>query len=175
MTAESGLFVDPDEAAEGLFSEPDEVEDDGHLRLTMVVGDDEHAFRLADRVGIMPLMQFARVARRGARANDMDAMDAMLSFIEQAIHPDDWDEFVDFTNHTRADTEELLSFVREAISVISARPTQPRSSSRGGSRTTVASSQDVSSSTVSLPGGKKPGPIMQDPRVLEFKPLAVAV
>lgn len=157
------------------LAKPDMPEDDGHLRLTMTVGDDEREFRLADRVGIMPLMQFARIARKGTRANDMDAMGSMLDFIEQAIHPDDWDDFVDWTTAVRADTEELLQFVRHAIGQISARPTQPRSSSQGGSRTTPESSQDVSSSVASSTSVENPGPVMRDPRILALVPLAQAV
>lgn len=157
----------------GLFAE--DVEDDGALRLTLDVGDESRDFRLAERIGIMPLMQFARVARKGTRANDMEAMASMLDFIQQAIHPDDWAEFVEFTTDTRADTEELLTFVRTAIGAIGARPTRPRSSSQDGSRTTTVSSPDDSPFGGSSEQVRTPGPVMSDPRVLEFKPLAAAV
>lgn len=138
------------------------------------------AFRVSDKVGMMPLMRFARVAQKGAGAGDMEGLAAMYDFIQSVVAQDEWAAFQEHATDQRVDNDELLGFVRDAMSIIAARPTGPRSSSRGGSRTTTESSQDDSSSVDFWTPDTTPGesvvlsgpPIMRDPRILALVPLS---
>jgi hypothetical protein len=103
-------------------------------------------FRVADRVGLMPIMRFAKAAKAGTDSNDMDGISAMFDLLRQCIADEDWPAFEAHADATRADGEELMGVVVAAMSLVQARPTKPRSTSSGGPRTTNANSSDGSSS-----------------------------
>lgn len=105
-------------------------------------------FRTASKVALMPLMKFAHLARKGVDADDMEGLAAIYDLIRATIADDEWARFEQVATDTRAETEELLGVARQAIEVISARPTNEPSDSSHGQPSTKAPSADGSSSQV---------------------------
>lgn len=104
------------------------------------------SFAVAERIGAMPLMRFAKIAQGGVDANEMAGLAAIYDLLEQAVDPADWQRFCDHADKTRASGDELMTVVRDAITVLSARPTSRPSDSPGGPPTTQESSGGDSSS-----------------------------
>jgi hypothetical protein len=102
------------------------------------------AFRIGTKVGLMPLMKFAVSSKRGADSADMEGLVAMYEMLADCIHPEDWVAFQDHATLHKAEGDELMEVVGKVISVLSARPTRPRSGSSSGSPTTTESSTDGS-------------------------------
>ena len=127
-------------------------------------------FRLADRVGLMPLIKFGNAANRGLDSDDMQGLAAMYSMIRSVIHrpplyddhgqrkvdengktlrdETEWQRFQDLAEDELAEGEDVMEFVNKAMEVMSARPRKPREISSGGSRRTSESSKAVLSSPV---------------------------
>lgn len=102
-------------------------------------------FRVAEKFGLMPLIRFGYLSKKGLDTADESALAAMYEVIEQAIDPEEWDAFCDHATQTRADADELMTAVAQAIQVISSRPTvRPSDSSDGPSATEMSSSADSS-------------------------------
>lgn len=124
-------------------------------------------FRVADKVGLMPLLKFAS-------ASDMDtddprALSAIYQMLKDCIHPGtpacgkcatckagdeedcasydpgDWKDFEQHAIDTKADADELLSVVTKVMEVLSGRPTPPRDGSSASRRTTRRASTGNSS------------------------------
>lgn len=140
-------------------------------------------FKVADKVGLMPLLRFAHMAGQGLAADDMEALGAMYDLLRGVIADDDWGAFQSHASMMRADQDDLLEAVREAIEMMTARPTVRPSDSSDGPPATGTSSVVVWSSQESStpePGTGSPvakrrlGPIMDDPRVQALLPLADA-
>jgi len=120
------------------------------------------SFRVAEKVGLMPLLKFSHAA--GLRADDERAYVAMYQILRDVIKgPDrpcgecsgckeatgdvtsrdcvnadqgDWAAFEEWAVECKAEADELLDVVSAAIRVISARPTKSPSGSSRSSRTT---------------------------------------
>lgn len=126
-------------------------------------------FRIASKIGLMPLLKFAHVSRKGIDSADIEGLAAMYAMIRDCIDaepsvryeqdartgerkpvygPSEWDRFEDHANDTKADDTELFEVVTKVIEVISARPTGRRSDSSTGSQATSATSKESSA----LPG-----------------------
>ena len=102
-------------------------------------------FEVADRIGLMPLMRFAKLAKSGADSADMEALVVMYDLIEQTVAPSDWPRFQDCADRNRADSDDLMGLVTKAIELISQRPTSRPSDSSDGPPATKLSSTVVSS------------------------------
>lgn len=107
-------------------------------------------FELADKIGLMPLMRFAHLAKGGADSNDMDALDAMYTLIRQCFTPASWARFEVRADEVRADQDDLLGAVAECMKAMTARPTGRPSGSSGGSPHTSTSSAVASSSPAAV-------------------------
>lgn len=105
-------------------------------------------FKVADKVGALPLMRFAKVARAGVDASELEGLAAMYDLLGQVIHPDDWSRFEDHADREHADGDQLLALVQEVFALMAARPTGRSSDSSGGPQTIEPSSTDDSSSPV---------------------------
>lgn len=129
-------------------------------------------FRVAEKVGLMPLLKFSHAAE--LRANDSRAYVAMYQILHDVImeaedpcgqcdackaagkdatardcayaDEGDWDKFENWAVDCKAEAEELFEVVEQAIKLISARPTESRPNSSGGSRRTSQRSTGGSSS-----------------------------
>jgi hypothetical protein len=124
-------------------------------------------FRLADAIGIMPMVQFGYASKKGLDSDDMEGLAAMYSLIRSVIHRPpliedgekvrdesgrplrderEWQRFVELAEDELADGEDVMGFVNRAMEVMAARPRKPRSVSSGSSRPTSERSKPVSSS-----------------------------
>lgn len=103
-------------------------------------------FRVADKVGLMPLMRFATIARSGVDANELEGLAAMYDLLEQCIHPDDWARFTDHATKVRASGDDLNDVVARAMAEVAKRPTGRPSVSSDGPRAIEPSSTVDSSS-----------------------------
>lgn len=128
-------------------------------------------FRLAERIGIMPMIQFGNASKRGLDSDDMEGLAAMYSLIRSVIHrppivddhgqrvvdengkavrdESEWQRFVDLAEDELAEGEDVMEFVNQAMEVMSARPRRRRELSSATSPQTSARSRDDSSSPVS--------------------------
>lgn len=103
-------------------------------------------FTLADKIGLMPLMRFAKAAKAGVDSEDMDGLAAMYDLLHQCIADDQWTRFEAAADRERADGEQLMGVVREALEAMTQRPTSRPSDSSDGSTTTLPNSVGDSSS-----------------------------
>ena len=102
------------------------------------------SFVVADRIGLMPLMRFAKVAQGGVDSSDLAGLTAMYDLLEQCIADHDWQRFQAHADRSRADGEELMKVVAEVMAMVSARPTSRPSDSSAGPPSTAPSFRDVS-------------------------------
>lgn len=119
----------------------------GAQKVTML-GED---YRIAERVGLMPLMRFAMTAKAGANADDMEGLAAMYTLIRDCIDPTEWDRFQADAIDKKAEADDLMKVVQDVIQTLSARPTQRPADSSAGPQTTSESSK---ASSPSMPAGR---------------------
>jgi len=127
-------------------------------------------FHLADKMGLMPLMRFAKLAQGDVDSETMEGLAAMYDLLEQCIKPDDycascgnaeqdkcckdrrivndWRRFEQVAATHRDQGEELMEVVKQALEKMSARPTQRSSASSDGPPSTSGNSTAASSSPV---------------------------
>lgn len=89
----------------------------------------DKSFRISNKVGLMPLMEFAYFADSGADTNDMGALVAIYEMLKDCIHKDDWDAFRAHAKQQRAEAEDLLPVVQQTIEKLTAKPTVQESGS----------------------------------------------
>lgn len=131
-------------------------------------------FRLADKVGLAPLIRFGHAANKGLDSDDMEGLAAMYSVIRGVIHrpplldehgqqqvddngrklrdESEWNRFMEVAEDEQAEGDEIMDFVNRAMGVMSARPRKPREISSGGSRPTSENSKGGLSSPAMPPG-----------------------
>lgn len=105
-------------------------------------------FTVADRIGLMPLMRFAKVAQAGVDSADLEGLAAMYDLLEQCIAPQDWRRFQAAADRARSDGEELMGVVGEVMRLLTDRPTSRPSDSSDGPSSTAPNSTGGSSSRV---------------------------
>lgn len=115
-------------------------------------------FRIAEKVGLMPLLKFASASDMST--DDPQALSAVYSLLKNCIYEGtpgcgecafctaddeksctsydagDWAEFERHAMNTRADAEELLTVITQVLEVVSGRPTKQPTGSSAGRRTT---------------------------------------
>lgn len=115
-------------------------------------------FRIADKVGLMPLLKFSAFSE--VDVSDPRALGALYSMLKDCIHPGndgcgqcedckngsnracaeydpgDWHAFEDWACESKAEAEDLMEVVTKTIEIISARPTPQPSPSSAGRRST---------------------------------------
>lgn len=107
--------------------------------------------KLADKVGMMPVMRLARVQQRVAgssKPSDADAaelMVAMLDVVEQCLADEEWSRFEHLATIHRIGTREIEAFLDTVMLAVADRPTSRSSDSSDGPRTIEPSSTDGSS------------------------------
>jgi len=102
-------------------------------------------FTVADKIGLMPLMRFAKTAQGGVDSSDMAGLSAMYDLLQQCIADADWDRFQSVANKVRADGEELMGVVKDVMEELTARPTSRPSDSSDGPKSTPRNSEGDSS------------------------------
>lgn len=138
-------------------------------------------FRLADRVGIIPMLAFANASKKGLDSDDMEGLAAMYAMIRGVIHrpplfnadgtrsrdengkplrdESEWQRFEALAEDECAEGDDVMSFVNKAMEVMAARPRKPREISSDGSRPTSESSRAGSSLPGTLPGAEGLTPV----------------
>ena len=102
-------------------------------------------YAVADKIGLGPLIRFRMLAKQGADSADSEALDVMVAMLMQALTDEAWLEFQDDMMVHRIDHEDIFEIVKDAIEIITARPTSRPSVSSAGPTTTTASSTEPSS------------------------------
>lgn len=97
------------------------------------------AYRVAERIGMMPLLRFATVAKAGAQSDDMEGYAAMYALIRDCIDASDWDRFEHDATVKKADQDDLLKVVTDVVEIITARPTRRPADSSDGPQSTSPS------------------------------------
>lgn len=108
-------------------------------------------YRIADRVGLMPLMRFAMVAKSGVQDDDMEGLAAMYALIRDCIDAGEWARFENDAIMKKAEQEELLKVVTDVIQVLTARPTQRPADSSDGPPNTSPNLKEPSTSNGAAP------------------------
>lgn len=103
-------------------------------------------FAVASKIGLMPLMRFAKVAKAGVDSSDEEGMVAMYDLLQQCIADEEWTRFEAHADKTRADDQELLQVVKDVMAILSERPTSRPSASSDGPQSTAPTSEEDSSS-----------------------------
>jgi hypothetical protein len=130
-------------------------------------------FRIADRIGLMPLLKFASAA--DVAVQDPRGLAAMYTLLRDCIYAGtpgcgecehcqsgndascasydrgDWGAFEEHAMVTKADADDLMGVVTEVLEVVSGRPTPPPAGSSPGARPTRRGS------TASRSGGRARG------------------
>jgi hypothetical protein len=106
-------------------------------------------YRIADKVGLMPLMKFSYMSKR-VDESDIEAMAAIYEMLKDCIHADDWPRFVNDMIEKKAEADDMLPVVSQTFELMTARPTRrPTDSSSGPPTITPTSTGD------SLPAGPR--------------------
>lgn len=122
-------------------------------------------FAIASKIGLMPLMRFAKIAKSGVDSADEEGLAAMYDLLKQCVADEEWNRFEAHADATRADDEELMQVIKDVMAVLSERPTsRPSDSSAGPQQTASISAEDSSSLAV-----------VQDLKSRERPDLAMAV
>jgi hypothetical protein len=124
-------------------------------------------FRVADKVGLMPLLKFASASDMNTA--DPRALSAIYDMLKDCIHPGypacgtcptcrtgneesckaydpgDWGLFERHAIDTKAEADDLIPVVSQVMEIISGRPTAPRDGSSTGQRASRGSSTGNSS------------------------------
>jgi hypothetical protein len=92
--------------------------DDGTLYITFM----DKRYKVAEKTGIWPLMQFARAAEAGASAMESRGLAAIHAFLQDVIDPEDWGRFQeDMIAQKVTDLAALMDAAREAVEAVFAR------------------------------------------------------
>lgn len=113
-------------------------------------------FRIADKIGVMPLLKFSMYA--DVAITDMRGLAAMYAMLRDCIHPGspgcgecesckaddeascaqydpgDWRAFEDRAMETRADADDVFKVITDVTEMIAGYPTEPPSGSSAGRR-----------------------------------------
>lgn len=79
-------------------------------------------FRIADNIGIMPLMEWAASVEQ-ADPEDPSQLLATFRLLQDLVHPDDWLEFRAHTRLKKCNFDEFFAFQNAAMEALTARPT----------------------------------------------------
>lgn len=80
-------------------------------------------FGIADRVGLLPLAEFAFHANSGMDTGDMGALAAIYEMLKDCIRPEEWKSFIRYGKEIKADVEDLMDVVNQTTELLTARPT----------------------------------------------------
>lgn len=82
------------------------------------------AFGIADRVGLLPLAEFAYHANSGMDTSDMGALAAIYEMLKDCIRPEEWAAFNRYGKQIKADVEDLMDVINQTTELLTARPTE---------------------------------------------------
>lgn len=101
-------------------------------------------YPIADEIGLMPQMRFAKLAQRQDRdpssVSEQDSLVAMYDLLEQCLDPAAWPAFEAAAIEYRTSGDDLMKVVQQAFLANTGRPTRRRSDSSPGPSNTEPSS-----------------------------------
>lgn len=100
-------------------------------------------FRIAKKVGLMPMLKFSAYADMDTQ--DPRALGAMYAMLKDVIDKEEWRAFEDHAVDSKADADELLDVIGTAMQLIAGRPTEPPAPSSRGRRSISGGSTASSS------------------------------
>lgn len=80
-------------------------------------------FRVVNKVGTMPLMEWASVAD-GSETSRLVQLASFHRLLKATVHEDDWNDFRAHATEQAYEDEPLYAFLNAAIEAMAARPTQ---------------------------------------------------
>lgn len=102
-------------------------------------------FKVAEKVGLAPLMRFAKVAQVGTDSMSLEGLAAMYDLLGNCfLDTAEFERFLNLATEQRAGSDELFDVVKTMIEAISARPTGQPTASSDGLRITNGKSSDAS-------------------------------
>lgn len=112
-------------------------------------------FRMAEKIGAMSVMRFAKIAAAGADSSDMDGLAAMYDLIKACIHRDDWSRFERVADDNSASEDELFEVVGQVLGAQADRPTErPSDSSDGPSAIAPSSTSTPADRAIAREAGR---------------------
>lgn len=132
-------------------------------------------FRLAEGIGIMPLMAYANAAKSDLDSDDLDGLAAMYALVRDMVDqtrvqatndgrpvfdddgepvyegPSEWQRFERHAIETKADGEDLRDFIKAGMEQLAARPRKRRGTSSESSPQISERSRAASSSPATRP------------------------
>src|SRR5689334_14924815 len=76
------------------------------------------SFRISEKVGILPLMEFASLSAQDVDTSDMGALAAMYELLKQCIDDRDWQGFRKKALESRAGTDDIFDAVTKTLTVL---------------------------------------------------------
>jgi hypothetical protein len=128
--------------------DPNEDPTGRYIEWTQKDGEVAH-WRLADEIGVIPLMMFARQANNGMDSNDLGALEVMFQLLQDCIHPDVFRRFINWGTQQKLQPDDIFQIVQLAWEAISGDPSGSASGSSPGSSTTSPSSNGTSGNRAS--------------------------
>lgn len=108
-------------------------------------------FRMAEKVGLMPLLHLAVVGKSGTDAADMEGLAALYEMIRDCIDESEWGRFQKHAIDTKADSDDIMKVVGDVIAAVTARKSNPPGNSLAGRQQTSLSSKASLSPTATEP------------------------
>jgi hypothetical protein len=115
------------------------------------IEDDGVRFRVAESVGFWPLAMYAKVASDGVDSETLDGFVAIFDLMRDLLHPDDFHRFGEHVSRRKYKGDKILEIMADAMSVVSARPSESPPASPGGAATTSPNSNGTSTPPASSP------------------------
>ena len=76
-------------------------------------------YKVSSKIGVWPMMQFARAAESGLTLGDARGLAAAYSMLQDVIHEDDWGRFQEnMINSKMDDLEALMKLTQDAVGII---------------------------------------------------------
>lgn len=89
------------------------------------------SYKVAEKIGVWPLMQFARAAEAGVSMADQKGLAAFHAQMQDVIHEDDWGRFQEDMITKKVSMEDLIDCAREAVEVVQAHMARKRGRANG--------------------------------------------
>lgn len=75
-------------------------------------------YKVAEKVGVMPLMLFARAAEAGVTMGDPKGLAAFHAQLQDVIHEDDWGRFQEDMITKKVGMEDLMECAQQAVDIV---------------------------------------------------------
>jgi hypothetical protein len=96
-------------------------------------------YRVADKIGVWPLMQFSNAAESGLTLGEQKGLAALYAMLQDVIHEDDWGRFQDDMRSSKnSDLTGLMGLANQAVELLTEQAQKTTSTSNGKAITATA-------------------------------------